>query len=95
MLDLVTSDGHSQVMKKVGIADLKAHLIHHLRRVKGGHTLTVVERDTPVAQIIPYNREAPLEIRKATRRAHDRPLPPPAEGRTDSLAILLEDRAKR
>jgi prevent-host-death family protein len=91
----MTSDDHNQIMSKVGIADLKAHLSHHLRKVRHGHTLTVLDRDTPVAQIIPYDREAPLEIRRATRKARDRPLPLPPEGRTDSLAVLLEDRAAR
>jgi hypothetical protein len=40
-------------------------------------------------------REMLLQIRKATRKAQDRPLPPRPEGPTDSLAILLADRAER
>lgn len=82
-------------MSKVGIADLKAHLSEHLRKVRRGHTLTVVDRETPVAQIVPFDRKAPLEVRRATRKAKDRPLPSPPEGRTDSLADLLEDRSSR
>jgi prevent-host-death family protein len=46
---------HNQVMRKVGIADLKAHLSEHLRKVRAGRTLTVLDRDTPVAQIVPYD----------------------------------------
>jgi antitoxin (DNA-binding transcriptional repressor) of toxin-antitoxin stability system len=91
----MTSDDHYRVMSRVGIADLKAHLSQHLRKVRRGHTLTVLDRDNPVAQIVPFDREAPLEIRRATRKAKDRPLPPPPEGSTDSLADLLEDRASR
>jgi prevent-host-death family protein len=82
-------------MSKVGIADLKAHLSQHLRKVRGGRTLTVVDRDTPVAQIIPYDAGSPLEIRRSTRRPSDLPLPPPASGRTNSLSVLLQDRASR
>jgi len=82
-------------MNKVGIADLKAHLSEHLRKVRAGRTLTVVDRDTPVAQIIPYDAEAPLEVRRATRKASDLRLPPPASSRADSLSILLQDRASR
>jgi prevent-host-death family protein len=81
-------------MSRVGIAELKAHLSKHLRAVRAGSTVTVLDRDTPVARIVPYDAPPGLEIRKATR---DTPweLPPPADSPTDSLALLLEDRAKR
>jgi prevent-host-death family protein len=82
-------------MRKVGIADLKAHLSQHLRRVRGGRTITVVDRDTPVARIVPYDAERPLEIRRATRRPRELRLPPPLPKATDSLAVLLQDRASR
>ena len=51
----MTTHDHNQVMSRVGIADLKAHLSQHLRKVRAGRTLTVVDRDTPVAQIVPYD----------------------------------------
>ena len=82
-------------MKKVGIADLKAHLSQHLRHVRGGRTLTIVDRDTPVAQIIPYGAESPLEVRRATRRPADVPRATPPARAIDSLSVLLEDRASR
>lgn len=82
------------VMKTVGIADLKARLSEHLRAVRKGRTLTVLDRDTPVARIVPYAGE-PLEVRHATRRLRDLALPPPPKTRTDSLALLLEDRRRR
>ena len=82
-------------MSKVGIADLKANLSRHLRRVRGGHTLTVLDRDTPVAQIIPYDSEAPLEVRLALRKPGALRLPAPPPAPTDSLSVLLRDRASR
>jgi prevent-host-death family protein len=82
-------------MSKVGIADLKAHLSQHLRKVRGGRTITVVDRDTPVAQIIPYDVGSPLEIHRATRKPCELPSPPAASGRTNSLFVLLQDRASR
>ena len=82
-------------MSKVGIADLKAHLSQHLRRVRGGRTITVVDRDTPVAQIVPYGIAAALEIRRATRKPGELRLPAPLSKATDSLAVLLRDRASR
>lgn len=91
----VTIDDYNQVMKRVGIADLKAHLSKHLRKVQRGHTLTVLDRDRPVARIVPYDAEAPLEVRRATRSPRDLRLPPPPSKPTDSLTLLLEDRGKR
>jgi hypothetical protein len=55
----------------------------------------VVDRETPVAQIVPYDFEPALEIRRATRRPADLLLPPPLAKATDSLALLLQDRASR
>jgi len=91
----VTTDDHNQVMNKVGIADLKAHLSEHLRKVRGGRTLTVLDRDTPIARIVPVDAEAPLEVRRATRKASGLRLPPPCPAPTDSLSVLLRDRAAR
>lgn len=95
VLDDVTSDDHNGVMSKVGIADLKAHLSQHLRTVRGGRTITVVDRDTPVAQIVPYDVAPTLEVRRATRKPSELQLPPPLAKVTDSLTVLLQDRASR
>jgi prevent-host-death family protein len=82
-------------MTKVGIADLKAHLSQHLRRVRGGRTITVVDRNVPVAQIVPYDAEEPLEVRRATRKPGDLRVLPRLAKQTDSLKVLLRDRASR
>jgi antitoxin (DNA-binding transcriptional repressor) of toxin-antitoxin stability system len=81
-------------MKRVGIADLKARLSQHLKWVKRGRSLTVLERDTPIARIVPYAVE-PVEIRRAIRRVSELRLPPPLPTSTNSLAVLLEDRRRR
>ena len=57
-------------MSDVRIADLKARLSEHLRSVRNGGTLTVLDRDTPIARIVPF-AAPPLEIRKAQRRVRD------------------------
>ena len=82
-------------MSKVGIADLKAHLSQHLKSVRRGRTITVLDRDTPVALIVPYGAEAPLEIRPAKSKPRDLRLPPRPTRPTDSLALLLQDRKAR
>jgi prevent-host-death family protein len=81
-------------MSHVGIADLKARLSKHLRSVRHGGTLTVLDRDTPIARLVPY-AAAPVDVRKATRRPRDLKLPPRPSRRTDSVAILVEDRRRR
>ena len=81
-------------MSDVRIADLKARLSEHLRSVRNGGTLTVLDRDTPIARIVPYSAQ-PLEIRKAKRRLRDLKLPPRPAKRTDSTALLVEDRRRR
>ena len=84
-----------QVTNKVGIADLKAHLSRYLREVRSGRTLTVVHRNTPIARIVPVEAEAPLEVRRATRQASGLRLPAPCATATDSLSVLLQDRATK
>ena len=81
-------------MKFVGIAELKARLSEHLKSVRKGRTLTVLDRDTPVARIVPYAVD-PVEVRRASRRLRDLKLPPPPARPTDSLTILLDDRRRR
>ncbi len=86
-------------MKQVGIADLKAHLSGHLRTVKKGETLLVVDRGTPVARILPAaDPSGGLVTRPPTRdlqsvRKMLKRLPP-LDLPVDSLSILLEDRKR-
>jgi prevent-host-death family protein len=81
-------------MKNVRIADLKARLSEHLRSVRNGGTVIVLDRDTPIARIIPVAAPS-LEIRKANRRLRDLKLPSRLSKRTDSTAALVEDRRRR
>jgi prevent-host-death family protein len=91
----MTIHDYIQVMNKVGIAELKAHLSAHLRRVRRGRTLTILDRETPIARIVPLDEKGPLEVRRATRRPSETPLPATPARPTDSLSALLEDRASR
>jgi len=45
-------------MVTVKIADLKNNLSRHLARVRQGAELTVFDRDTPVARIVPFTPRA-------------------------------------
>jgi prevent-host-death family protein len=81
-------------MSDVRIAELKARLSEHLRSVRNGGTVTVLDRDTPVARIVPVAAPA-LEIRKARRRLRDWKLPPRPAKPIDSTGLLVEDRRRR
>ena len=93
----MTINDYHLVMKNVGIADLKARLSAHLRRVRAGDSLTVLDRATPVARIVPYDRDAtPLTIRQPRASAPapgDLTFQPFAPLEGDVVDLLLEDRA--
>lgn len=86
------------VMKRVGVAELKARLSRYLRLVRRGEALTVLDRDTPVARILPYDAPEPLVIRPpapGATRLQDVPLPPPLPLDVDILDLLAQERGDR
>ncbi len=79
--------------KTVKVAELKARLSAYLRAARRGHAVTVCDRDTPIARLVPYRLAGePLTVRQPVRGLHDVPLPPPLGRPVDSLAALLEER---
>lgn len=83
-------------MKNVRIADLKSHLSEHLRHVRGGRTLTVLDRNTPIAHIVPCeDHKTLLSVQPPLTGApklHRVPLPPPLKLRKDIVSFLLQER---
>jgi antitoxin (DNA-binding transcriptional repressor) of toxin-antitoxin stability system len=83
-------------MDVVRIADLKARLSEHLRAVRRGRTLTVLDRDRAIARIVPYEgAHRPLSIRPRRPGAPPLariPLPPPLRLKVDILDLLAEER---
>jgi prevent-host-death family protein len=84
-------------MDTVRIADLKARLSEHLRAVRRGRTLTVLDRDRPVARIVPCDteRRPPLTVRSPRPGAVPLarvPLPPSLRVKVDVVALLAEER---
>jgi prevent-host-death family protein len=95
----MTISGYNQVIvgpeKAVRIAELKAKLSEHLRAVRRGHTITVLDRDQPIARIVPYRSSGAVRIRKpapGAPRLQDIPLPPPLDLDFDIVELLLEER---
>jgi prevent-host-death family protein len=82
-------------MRSVRIAELKARLSEYLRAVRGGETIAVLDRETPVAQIIPVRERPMLRIRKpapGTPPLNRVGLPPPLRLRVDVVELLLKER---
>lgn len=82
-------------MRSVKIAELKAKLSEHLRYVRRGHALTVTDRGTPVARILPIDAGDALRVRAPSgrvRSVRDVPLPPPLRLDVDVVDVLLEER---
>ncbi len=83
-------------MRQVRIADLKARLSAHLRAVRHGDTLTVLDRDTPIARIVPIAPDAPrLKVRRPSGPLKLRTRLRPIAREVDVVQLLLEDRARR
>jgi prevent-host-death family protein len=84
------------VMKQVRIADLKARLSEHLRGVRKGQPVTILDRDTPIARIVPYSNDAREVLIRHPRRGSSKlrniPLPPPLKVDVDVVSLLLEER---
>ena len=79
--------------RTVKVAELKARLSAYLRAARRGHAVTVCDRDTPIARLVPYRLAGePLAVREPLRALHETPLPQPLGHRVDSLAALLEER---
>ena len=84
------------VMKRIKIAEFKARLGEHLRAVRGGESLIVLDRDNPIARVVPYaTGEEPLITRKPVgkhRSLQNVPIPSRLRIKGDVVALLLEDR---
>jgi prevent-host-death family protein len=83
-------------MDTVRVAELKAKLSEYLRRVRRGHSVTVLDRDTPVARILPYAPDAAaLAIRRPAPglgKPSQVRLPPRLKTDVDIVALLREER---
>ena len=83
-------------MTKVGIAQLKAHLSRYVRDIRRGETVVVLDRNEPVARIVPFQSlETILPVRGPLQPLQGYALPPRLSPAVDSLPALLEERRDR
>ncbi len=82
-------------MKSVKIAQLKSHLSRHLRDVRRGESLTVLDRATPVARLVPFQAGADVVITLPESGAPPPGkvrLPRPFRANVDVTTLLLAER---
>jgi antitoxin (DNA-binding transcriptional repressor) of toxin-antitoxin stability system len=82
-------------MRQVRIAELKSHFSEYLRAFRAGETVSVLDRVTPVAEIVPIGEKPALRIRKPAPGApplNRVPLPGRLSLDTDIVELLLEER---
>jgi len=91
-LTFTVTSGHTTAMqKRISIAEFKAQLSTHIGAVRRGSTLTIFDRETPVARLVPYRpQKTALEVWKPIGALAHITLPPAPRGAVDSLAVLLE-----
>jgi len=83
-------------MTSTNISDFKAHLSENLRKIKSGKTIILLERETPIAKIMPYHSKPlrkKLTLRKATGKLIDMKLD--LNLKIDPATYLSEDRDER
>ena len=81
-------------MTSIGTAELKAHLSEHLRAVRRGESILVLDRREAIARIVPVT-DVDLVIRPAIGSLHDVPLLESDPTSSDVLHQLYEERAER
>ncbi len=81
-------------MKTTNISQFKTHIGQVLRSVREGEQIVIMDRDIPVARVIPYaDSESQLIARRPTRALEFRKLGFTVSG--DPVEYLREDRARR
>jgi prevent-host-death family protein len=94
----MTIYGYHVAMRTVRIAQLKARLSEYLRAVRRGETIAVLDRETPVAHIVPVRIANSLRIKKPAAgtpppsRVPLVPLAKSSKPEKDIVELLLEER---
>jgi prevent-host-death family protein len=93
---MMTRYDYHMVMKRVGVAELKARLSEHLRSVRAGESVVVLDRRTPIARLVPFEQNDEGLVVEAARGSLQRlTVPEPALPGTDILDELLAERGDR
>jgi prevent-host-death family protein len=85
-------------MVRVKIAELKNNLSKYLRAAERGETIEVLDRDRPIARIVPVEQRGKIRIIPAKRpftEVRDKVYTPLGRPGFDIVELLLDDRRKR
>jgi prevent-host-death family protein len=92
----MTRKDYDLVMSSVSIADLKARLSHYVRLARRGRTVTVTNRDIPVARLVPSEERRDVLVIHRPEPGTPPPgkvkLPPPLKTKRDIVEILMKER---
>lgn len=91
----MTTYDYLMVMKTVKIAQLKSELSRYLRDVRRGEPLTVLDRTTPVARLVPIDTgdDVVITVPALGTPAPGRVrLPTPLRVASDVVTLLLAER---
>ena len=80
-------------MKRSSVSYFKAHLSAELKAVQAGETVVVMDRNHPVARLVPFENDKGLEVREPLE-AFDYGKPTRLIAGS-SLESLFEDRGRR
>ena len=81
-------------MRTTNISYFKAHISEELRRIRAGERVVILDRDIPVAEVVPY-REGEKKLRIRLPR-HRLSCPKSSVSvKKDPLQYLMEERMKR
>ena len=81
------------LMKTSNISYFKAHLSQELRAVRNGERIIILDRDIPVAEVLPYDiNKKKIRIQPPTKKLQYSE--PSFKTVKDPLIYLLEDRAR-
>lgn len=83
-------------MKTITISFFKAHISEQLRKVRKGARIVISDRDTPIAEVVPYRAgaEPKVTIREPRRAPFSIP-PSSIKIDHDPLEYLMEERVSR
>jgi prevent-host-death family protein len=54
----MTIYSHNEDMKRANVSELKARLSAYLSEVRGGGTVIVCDRNTPIARLVPFQEKS-------------------------------------
>jgi len=80
-------------VKTINISTFKARISEQLRLVRKGERIVITDRDTPIAEVLPYEEKPDLVLRSPRGKLKF----PRLSFRVarDPLDFLIEDRKKR